>query len=129
MSQEVAKLKQKADEAADEVIKASAKAQEALVELHDVSPSLWVKIKLWCRNSLTIVWARLCVILGGAVASVGVVADVLDSIFHAPGVSDALLAIGIQPKMLSSIGGLIVIIQAVTEATRRRSLPSSPTGT
>lgn len=68
------------------------------------------KIKTWCRNSLTIAWARFLGIAGVVLEMASYTADFLTTIgFNAY----------VPPKYL---GVYTLILAAVTELARRRSL-------
>jgi hypothetical protein len=74
----------------------------------------------WCKQSATILWARLCVFCGAVSVLVGQGSEVLDSTFAMPGVHDALAGIGVNPRIMTAVGSVLVISHAIVEAARRR---------
>jgi hypothetical protein len=72
---------------------------------------MWKKVKSWFSNSVTILWARLQVLAGVAVASVLALAS-------DPNVTGALQA-ALQPKFIPYY---VIAIGLITEIARRRTV-------
>ena len=72
---------------------------------------MWNTIKSWFNNSITILWARLQVLAGIAVASVLALAS-------DPNVTGALQA-ALQPKFIPYY---VIAIGLITEIARRRTV-------
>jgi hypothetical protein len=72
---------------------------------------MWNKMKSWFNNSITILWARLQVLAGIAVASVLALAS-------DPNVTSAVQA-ALQPKFIPYY---VIAIGLITEIARRRTV-------
>jgi hypothetical protein len=74
---------------------------------------MWNKIRAWFKNSITIFWARLQVLVGLAVAS-------LMALASDPNVTSAVQA-ALQPKFIPYY---VIVIGLITEIARRRTAGS-----
>lgn len=72
---------------------------------------MWDKIKAWFKNSATILWARIQVIVGAAVAAAL-------ALLQNPDVTNALQS-ALQPKFIPYY---VIAIGLVTELARRRTV-------
>lgn len=69
---------------------------------------MFERAKKWCRNSLTIAWARLWMVIGVVLA-----------ILTAPGVHETLVGVILKPEYVPYY---IIAVAAFTELARRRTL-------
>jgi hypothetical protein len=75
---------------------------------------MWIKIKTWFKNSITIFWARVQVLVGFAVASLMVLAS-------DPDVTSTIQT-ALQPKYIPYY---VIAIGLITKFARRRTVGSS----
>jgi hypothetical protein len=71
---------------------------------------MWDHIKVWFKNSVTILWARLQVVAGLIAASVF-------ALLQDPNITDALQSM-LQPKFIPYY---VIAIGVITELARRRT--------
>jgi len=75
---------------------------------------MWITIKIWFKNSVTIFWARVQVLVGFAVAS-------LMALASDPNVTSTIQT-ALQPKYIPYY---VIAIGLITEIARRRTVGSS----
>ncbi|MFY9599360.1 MAG: hypothetical protein WB382_12595 [Pseudolabrys sp.] len=75
--------------------------------------SMWVKIKSWFKNSVTILWARVQILVGLAAAA-------LTALASDPNVTGAIQT-ALQPKYIPYY---VIAIGLITEIARRRTAGS-----
>jgi hypothetical protein len=75
---------------------------------------MWIKIKVWFKNSVTIFWARVQVVVGFAVAS-------LMALASDPNVTSTIQT-ALQPKYIPYY---VIAIGLITEIARRRTVGTS----
>jgi hypothetical protein len=71
----------------------------------------------WCHHSATIVWARIKMAGGAVIAATGTAVEIL----HMDGVQDSIRQV-MNPAYLPYFGLFVVLLGAITEACRRRTL-------